>query len=141
MSRRLGILFGVISTLALILSSLNLFMTIDKDSNASCEVQYVLYLGLNDKDSHEPVMTRSEAKDVLEDILLQRFGGYTIQEASGGWVDVDGAVFREDSLAIYLSEVSEAETHALAQRLMEVFHQRTILIQANRTHTEFYSGQ
>ena len=63
------------------------------------DVQYVLYLGTNDKDTNEPVFAPEEAKEKAQDILLDHFGGYTIQEANGGWVD-DGKVYREYTLVI-----------------------------------------
>lgn len=47
-------------------------------------MQYVLYLGTNDKDTNKPVFEPEEAKAKAEDILIEHFGGYTIQEANGG---------------------------------------------------------
>ena len=39
------------------------------------DVQYVLYLGTNDKDTNEPVFTPEEAKKKAIQILLDHFGG------------------------------------------------------------------
>ena len=55
------------------------------------DVQYVLYLGTNDKDTG--VMgfeSREAAKAKAAEILIANFGGYTIQEADGGWIDDSG---------------------------------------------------
>ena len=79
------------------------------------------------------------AKQQAEEILLRHFGGYTIQEADGGWVDGD-TVYREYSLVIYLSDTDLAQVHAAADEMIEVFRQSSVLIQANRTATEFYAG-
>ena len=103
-------------------------------------MQYVMFLGTNGKDTNEPVFAPEEAREKAEEILLKHFGGYTIQDAHGGWVD-DGKVYSEYSLVIYLSDTELNAVHAAADEMIEVFDQSSVLIQTNRTATEFYSGQ
>ena len=74
------------------------------------------------------------------DILLKHFGGYTIQEASGGWIDGE-KIYTEYTLVIYLSDTDMEHVHAAADELLETFHQSSVLIQSNQTITEFYSGK
>ena len=103
------------------------------------DVQYVMYLGTNDKDTNEPVFTRAEALERAKEILIKHFGGYTIQQAEGGWID-EGTVYQEYTLVIYLSDTNEEAIHAAADELIQVFRQSSVLIQKNPTHTDFYSG-
>ena len=72
-------------------------------------------------------------------ILIRHFGGYTIQEAHGGWIGDDGTECQEYTLVIYLSDTTEDQVHAAADELIQVFNQGSILIQVNPTKTEFYS--
>ena len=102
------------------------------------DVQYVLYLGTNDKDTNKPVFTQAEALEQLKDILIRRFGGYTIQEANGGWID-DGKEYQEYTLVIYLSDTNLEAIHAAADEMIETYRQSSVLIQENPTRTEFYS--
>ena len=104
-------------------------------------VQYVLYVGTNDKDTNKPVFTQAEAMEKARAVLIRRFGGYTIQEAHGGWVGDDGTECQEYTLVIYLSDTMEDQVHAAADELIRVFNQSSILIQANPTKTEFYSAK
>ena len=104
------------------------------------DIQYVVYVGTNDKDSNEPVFTPEEARTVLEDMLLDSMGGYTIQEARGGWIGDDGTEYQEYTLVIYLSDTDIDTVHALCDQLIETYHQSSILIQSNVTTTEFYAG-
>ena len=104
------------------------------------DIQYVLYLGTNDKDTNKPVFTQAEAQEKLKDILVRHFGGYTIQDALGGWVDGD-KLYQEYTLVIYLSDTTEEAVHAAADELIETFQQNSVLIQANPTRTEFYAGK
>ena len=104
------------------------------------DIQYVLYLGTNGRDTNKPVFTEMEALEKAQEILIERFGGYTIQEAHGGWVD-ENSKYQEYTLVIYLSDTDEEQVHAAADELIEVFNQNSVLIQANPTKTEFYSGE
>ena len=105
------------------------------------DVQYVMYLGTNDKDTNKPVFTQEEAREQARDILIRHFGGYTMQEANGGWVDESGVNYKEYTLVIYLSDTTEEQVHAAADELLKVFNQSSVLIQKNPTSTEFYAGK
>ncbi len=110
-------------------------------ADAGEDVQYVMYLGTNDKDTNEPVFTREEAKERAKSILIDHLGGYTIQEAEGGWVDEDGTQYQEFTLVIYMSDTTQEDVHAVADELIREFNQSSVLIQTNTTVTEFYSGE
>ena len=109
------------------------------DAETGTAVQYVMYLGTNDKDSNKPVFTEAEAMEKAKEILVRHFGGYTIQEASGGWIDGD-YVCQEYTLVIYLSDTTADQVHAAADELISVFNQSSILIQEIPWQSEFYSG-
>ena len=101
----------------------------------------MLYLGTNDKDSNQLEMTKEEAMEMAKDILIKQLGGYTIQEAHGGWIGDDGMECQEYTLVIYLRDTTEDQVHAAADEMIELFRQSCILIQENPTRTEFYSGK
>ena len=113
------------------------------DSEAAGEadedVQYVMYLGTNDKDTNKPVFTQQEAMKKAREILMKHFGGYTIQEAFGGWIGDDNTEYQEYTLVLYLSDTNEDAVHAAADELIAAFNQSSVLIQKNPTSTEFYS--
>ena len=104
------------------------------------DVQYVMYLGTNDRDTNKPVFTQAEAMEKAREILINHFGGYTIQEAHGGWIDGE-TEYQEYTLVIYLSDTNEEAVHAAADELIATFNQSSVLIQANPTTTEFYFGE
>ena len=108
------------------------------DAEGGADIQYVMYLGTNDKDTNKPVFTQAEAMEKAREILIAHFGGYTIQEAHGGWID-DGTEYQEYTLVIYLSDTTEEAVHEAADELIATFNQSSVLIQANPTTTEFYS--
>lgn len=142
MNKKFSILITVLCVAAIVLSVAALAVAVPalRNSNKTqTDVQYVLYLGTNDKDTNIPVFTQEEAKEQLKAILLDKFGGYTIQEAAGGWKDGE-EVYQEYTLVIYLSDTTMEDVHAAANEMIRVFNQSSVLIQCNRTTTEFYSG-
>ena len=103
--------------------------------------EYVLYLGTNDKDTNQPVYSREESKERAKAILMKDFGGYTIQEAEGGWKGDDGTEYQEYTLVIYLSDTDIDAVHAAAKELIDEFHQSSVLINAQSVQSEFYAGE
>lgn len=141
MSRKIGVVISVLSIVAIIVSIAALVICLKpvEDRGEKTDTQYVLYLGTNDKDTNQPIFTPEEAKKKAEKILIDLFGGYTIQEANGGWIDGD-IEYQEYTLVIYLSDTDLEQVHKAADEMINVFHQSSVLIQANQTVTEFYSG-
>lgn len=142
MSKKVNMIVLVIALLALCVSAVSLFVALQpkqEDVKDEQDVQYVLYLGTNDKDTNEPVFSPDEARTKAEDILIEHFGGYTIQEAHGGW-EYEGTRYQEYTIVIYLSDTSLDAVHAAAKDMIRVFNQSSVLIQTNSTVTEFYSG-
>jgi len=123
------ILTLVVSILAIALSGAALVFTIFNNTGKKAEpeapavdltresedIQYVLYLGTNDKDTDEPVFSKEDGKEEAKKILIDNFGGYTIQEAEGGWKDED-IIYQEYTLVIYLSDTDMDKVHAAADQ-------------------------
>lgn len=140
MSKKSGIIVSILSILALCLSLFAIVQVRENTKSDTQDVQYVMYLGTNDKDSNTPVFQPDEAKKEAEEILLKHFGGYTIQSADGGWIDGE-KVYTEYTLVIYLSDTNMESVHAAADEMIDKFNQSSVLIQENKTTTEFYAGQ
>ena len=141
MSKKFGIITIILSSLSLVVAIITMVIVIVKtnDNKPKEDIQYVLYLGTNDKDTNEPVFTKDVAKEELQKILIDHFGGYTISEANGGWVDGD-KLYQEYTLVIYLSDTTLDQVHKACNDMINKFHQSSVLIQSNKTITEFYSG-
>ena len=143
MSKKTGILTIILSIIAILLSLfaiVSVYKNTDQENNENRDIQYILYLGTNDKDTNEPVFEPEEAKEKAKQILIEHFGGYTIQEASGGWID-GNKIYQEYTLVIYLSDTDLGSVHKAADEMVRVFRQSSVLIQANETTTEFYAGE
>ncbi len=140
MSKKTGIIAIIVGLVAICLSGFALFKSMNPPAAESKDVQYVLYLGTNSKDSNTPYGTPEECKDKVDEVLSKHFEGFTLQEAFGGWTNPDGSVAREYTVVISLSDTTSDKVHAASDDLLKEFNQSTILIQTNETKTEFYTG-
>lgn len=145
MNKKIIVLFIAFIAVAICLSTVSLVVASRKAAvretvKEELDVQYVLYVGTNDKDTNEPVCEPEEAIEKAKSILIGLFGGYTIQEARGGWINDDGSICQEYTIVIYLSDTTSEQVHAACDVLIKEFNQNSILIQENQTRTEFYSG-
>lgn len=145
MNKKIIVLFIAFIAVAICLSTVSLVVASRKAAaretvKEELDVQYVLYVGTNDKDTNEPVCTPEEAMERAKSILINLFGGYTIQDARGGWINDDGKIYQEYTIVIYLSDTNAEQVHAACDVLIKEFNQSSILIQENQTRTEFYSG-
>ena len=139
MSKKLNTVIAILAVTAICLSAAALIVAMKPAPVEKTDVQYVMYLGTNGAETNEPVFAPEEAKEKAKEILVKYFGGYTLSDAEGGWAD-SGKLYQEYTLVIYLSDTTLDQVHAAADELVRTFQQSSVLIQSNRTVTEFYSG-
>ncbi len=141
MSKKAGTVALILSIAAICLSLFSVYrVSSQSQETKSRDIQYVMYLGTNDKDTYEPFGTPEQAKAKVDEVLTKHFEGFTIQEANGGWTNDNGTVDHEYTVVILLSDTTLEKVHAAADDLIRAFNQSAVLIQANETATEFYSG-
>ena len=139
MSRKISIIALVLAVAALAVAVVGLVTAPRGAEKQDLDVQYVMYLGTNDKDTYEPYGTPDECKQKVDEILSRHFSGFTIQEASGGWKDESGKISHEYTVVIILSDTFPDKVYAAADDLIAEFNQSSVLIQENRTVTQFYN--
>ena len=108
------------------------------DSSADRTVQYKMCIGTNDKDTGEQIIATEDAKEIVEGICLKYLGGYTIQDATGGWTDENGQVVRENSIVCYFDDAEEEAVYQIADEVIAALNQSTVLIEKNLLEIECY---
>lgn len=103
-------------------------------------MQYVMYVGTNDKDTYMPVYTNEEAKDIVDKVCLKYFEGYTLQEAIGSWTDEKNNVTHEYTLVCYFDDTDEETVYKAADEVIKELNQNTVLIEKDEIVIDFYSG-
>ena len=140
MIKKSGLIALVLAVIALGLSIFN-FVSAPKMQQEEYDIQYEIFLGTNDKDSYEPYGTPDAVKEKVDEVLTKHVEGFTIQEANGGWTNENGTVDHEYTVVILLSDTTLEKVYAASDDLIRAFNQSAVMIQANKTKTEFYSGK
>ena len=102
--------------------------------------QYVMYVGTNDKDTYKPEHTNEEAMNIVDQICLKYFDGYTLQDATGSWTDETGTPTHEYTLVCYFDAADVATVYAAADEIIKELNQNTVLIEKTEIEMEYYSG-
>ena len=102
--------------------------------------QYVMYVGTNDKDTYKPEHTNEEAMNIVDQICLKYFDGYTLQDATGSWTDETGKPTHEYTLVCYFDAADEATVYEAADEIIKELNQNTVLIEKTEIEMEYYSG-
>ena len=104
-------------------------------------VQYVMYIGTNDKDTYAPKYTEQEAKDIVDNICLKYFEGYTLQEATGCWIDEKSNVTHEYTIVCYFDGADKETVYKAADEIIVALNQNTLLIESSTVNMDYYSGK
>ena len=91
--------------------------------------KYTLYLGLNDKDKKQQLISTIEAYKICNNILLHYTDGATIFEASGIYKHYNGTVTIEKTLRIELLSIDQPTVDKIVKDLKRAFNQESIYIQ------------
>ena len=104
-------------------------------------MQYVMYVGTNDKDTYQPEHSPEEAHDIVDRVCLKYFEGYTLQEATGAWTDEKNEITHEYTLVCYFDGADKATVYQAADEVIEALNQNTVLIEEDEITTEYYGGR
>ena len=99
-----------------------------------------MYVGTNDKDTYKLEHTKDEALKIVDDICLKYFDGYTLQEATGSWLDENNHTTHEYTIVCYFDGVDREDVYHAADDIIVALNQNTILIEESNVKIEYYSS-
>lgn len=103
--------------------------------------KYVLYIGLNDKETYSQIIPTEEAKNTVNNIVVKYVGGYTVYEAKGGWTDETGTLTEENTLVYHLSGVNEQDVISVMDEVLAALNQNSILVERHDLSYTYYNGE
>ena len=135
----------VISILSLICSAVCVMLLLANGGAAKTDtgksVQYVMYVGTNDKDTYQPEHSQEEARDIVDAVCLKYFEGYTLQDATGAWTDETGKITHEYTLVCYFDDADKETVYRAADEVIQALNQSSVLIEEDEIAIEYYSGK
>lgn len=103
-------------------------------------LKYTLYIGLNDKDTYEQLISTEDAIEKANRIVADYAGGYTQMTAHGGWTNDDGTMGHENTMVYIIYDIDEASLKAMLDDLLKEFNQSSILVEKDDTPHIYYSN-
>ena len=103
-------------------------------------LKYTLYIGLNDKDTYEQLISTEDAIEKANQIVARHSGGYTQMTARGGWTNDDGSMGHENTMVYIIYDIDEASLKAMLDELLKEFNQSSILVEKEDIPHIYYSN-
>ena len=104
--------------------------------------KYTLSIGLRDGKlaGHPQIIPTAIARRIVENAMLQRFGGATIQTARGIYTHENGRAVREITLVCYIYGAEEQAVKQAAQELARRLRQESIAYECTEIDSDFIGG-
>jgi len=102
--------------------------------------RYVLYIGLNDKNTYEQIIPTDEAVEIVDAICVKYVEGYTMAQVKGGWIDEFGALTQENTLVYTFTHIDEQAIIAIMDEVLIALNQNAILVENQRISSVYYRG-
>ena len=106
----------------------------------SSTIRFVMYIGTNDKDTYAQIIPTEQAEEIIDDICFQYVEGYTIQDATGSWVDEKGIATHENTIVCYFYGTDEETVHRIGDDIIKALNQNSVLIEKDHIEIEYYGG-
>lgn len=98
--------------------------------------KFILYVGLNDKDTKVQKINTLEAYKIVNNIVMQYTNGATIYEANGIYKHNDGTIVIEKTLRIELMFINREIVNKIIDILKRVLNQESIVLQIEKINSE-----
>ena len=98
--------------------------------------KYTLYVGLNDKDTHNQEITTLDAYKVVSNILTA-CGGATITEGRGIYTHDDGTIVQETTLVCMIFAAPEESIREAALQIKQALNQESVAFEVSDVASMF----
>lgn len=98
---------------------------------------YILIIGLNDKDTRKQETSTEQATQALAGIVLKYTDGATLTECKGIYKHEDGGIVFETSIKIELSGITKENAERIASEAKMALNQESIYFQTLEAQVDF----
>lgn len=110
------------------------------DGSYSAMEKYTLYIGLNDKDAYEQIISTEEGVRRVNEICARYVEGYSMQRAEGGWVDEKEILTEENTLVYSFYGVTREQVTQIMDDVLKELNQSSILVTYGHENSAYYYG-
>ncbi len=98
---------------------------------------YILIVGLNDKDTRKQEITTEQATQALAGIILKYTDGATLTECKGIYKHENGGIVFETSIKIEISGITKETAERIASEAKIALNQESIFFQTLEAQVDF----
>lgn len=102
--------------------------------------KYTAYIGINDQDANESLLSPEEASALVNAICMRHTGGFTQAQAKGHWQNDAGIWFDEPSLVYVFYDISPEALGQILDETLAALNQSSILVEAEDCRFTYYDG-
>lgn len=102
--------------------------------------EYVIYVGLNDKDTQTQLHSTQEAAAIIDKICEKYVDGYSYSEMKGGWKESSGEYVNETTLAYQFMDTDADKICRIMDEVIHQLNQVCILIDQHESSYYYYYG-
>lgn len=104
------------------------------------DFKYTLYIGLNDQDTYEQLISEDEAQNLISDICLKYVDSYTSSQRQGAYKNEKGVATRENSLVFEFYAATEEQIKSIMDEVLVKLNQNSILVEKAKVSYKSYKG-
>ena len=105
------------------------------DENNEKLLEARIYVGLDDKDSHEQRFDTEKYKSILKTVCKSYRTPFSLQVIEGGYFHDDGSWVEENTLLITLIGIPQRIVYEIAKDLCTFFRQESVMITGSTVHS------
>ena len=98
---------------------------------------YILYVGLNDKDTYEQIIDDDFAMQTVRDIVTDIVGGATFTKSFGHWVDEFGNETEESTIVVKITATDDEHIERICAKLNHALNQNCIMVEKTESQIAF----
>lgn len=92
--------------------------------------KYILFVGLNDKDTKSQKISTLAARDMIQNIILSAgLDGATISNALGIYKHDNGQIIHEESIRVEVLFASERQIMSICKQIKTVLNQESVAVE------------
>lgn len=100
--------------------------------------EYVLYIGLDDKESQTQKIPTEAAVEQINEICKKYVDGYTYQTLNGGWRQNETTYCKETTLAYQFTGADETAVRHIMDEVLPALNQECILVHVQNITCDYY---
>lgn len=102
--------------------------------------EYVLYIGLDDKESQTQKIPTEAAAEQINEICEKYVDGYTYQTLNGGWRQNETTYCKETTLSYQFTGADETAVRHIMDEVLSALNQECILVHVQNVTCDYYYG-